>query len=190
MRKRVTSLVVAAFLMAGVGAGYQMTHPANEENPTTSIVVMQAEYPEYDTARDLVGASNLVFHGVVRNIDYRMLDVSTSEGAEEDTGFSDAEAIPYTLYTVEVDKIYKGTIENDTITIKRPGGRLGEEEYIVEDATEISAGRDYLFVTEAYEDTYPSLLNVTQSAYDMDAPQTMSEGGKSEITLSEILALF
>ena len=135
-------------------------------------------------------SSDLVFAGTVKNIEYQMIDVSTDKEPDEDTGFVDDEEMPYTLYTIDVDKVYKGSIESSTIIVKRAGGSFGSDEYVVENASEIAKGKKYLFVTETYEDTYPSLLNADQSSYDMDAPQTIMDGEEKEITLSDILKLF
>ena len=155
-----------------------------------SVTVLQADYPKYNTAEELVRSSDLVFAGTVKNIEYQMIDVSTDKEPDEDTGFVDNEKMPYTLYTVDVDKVYKGSIESSTIIIKRAGGSFGSDEYVVENASEIAKGKKYLFVTETYEDTYPSLLNADQSSYDMDTPQTIMDGEEKEITLSDILKLF
>lgn len=89
-----------------------------------------------------------------------------------------------------MDKVYKGSIDSSSIIVKRAGGSFGDDEYVVENASDISKGKNYLFVTETYEDTYPSLLNADQSSYDMDAPQTVMEREEKEIMLSDILKLF
>jgi len=187
-RKQLYGLLII-LAIACVGVGWNINHSGNSKNKT-NVTILQAEYPQYDTAPDLVGASDLVFQGTVRNIKYQMLDVSTEKGRDQDTGLLESEAMPYTLYTIDVEKVYKGTIQTPTVTIKRPGGNFGNNEYIVEDASEISAGRDYLFVAETYENSYPSLLNLTQGSYDMNAPQAANERDGSEITLADILALF
>jgi hypothetical protein len=187
-RKQLYGLLII-LAIACVGVGWNINHSGNSKNKT-NVTILQAEYPQYDTAPDLVGASDLVFQGTVRNIKYQMLDVSTEKGRDQDTGLLELEAMPYTLYTIDVEKVYKGTIQTPTVTIKRPGGNFGNNEYIVEDASEISAGRDYLFVAETYENSYPSLLNLTQGSYDMNAPQAANERDGSEITLADILALF
>ena len=155
-----------------------------------SVTVLQTDYPEYHTAGELVESSDLVFTGTVRNIEYQMIDIRTDKEPDENTGCADDEGTPYTLYTIDVDKVYKGSIESSTIIIKRAGGSFGSDEYVVENASEIAKGKKYLFVTETYEDTYPSLLNADQSSYDMDTPQTIMDGEEKEITLSDILKLF
>ena len=189
MKKIIAGLFIAVAALLSVGIGYKFCQ-ADASEKEKSITVLQADYPEYNTAEELVESSDLVFTGTVKNIEYQMIDVSTDEGADEDTGFVDDEKMPYTLYTIDVDKVYKGSIESSTIIVKRAGGSFGSDEYVLENASEIAKGKNYLFVTETYEDTYPSLLNADQSSYDMDAPQTAMDGEEKGIMLSDILKLF
>lgn len=45
-----------------------------------------------------------------------------------------------------------------------------------------------MFITQTYENAYPSLLNVTQASFDMSKPEVLnSEQGNARITLSEVL---
>ena len=155
-----------------------------------SVTVLQTDYPEYHTAGELVESSDLVFTGTVRNIEYQMIDIRTDKEPDENTGCADDEGTPYTLYTIDVDKVYKGSIESSTIIVRRAGGSFGNDEYIVENASEITKGKKYLFVTETFKDAWPCLLNADQSSYDMDAPQTVTDGEEKEITLADILKLF
>lgn len=181
--------MAAVLAIAGIGIGYKI-HQADASGKAKSVTVLQVDYPKYSTAEELVESSDLVFTGTVKNIEYQMMDVSTGEEPEEDTGFAENEEMPYTLYAIDVDKVYKGSVDSSAIIVKRAGGSFGDVEYAVENASEISKGKKYLFVTETYEDAYPSLLNADQSSYDMDAPQTVMEGGGKGITLSDILKLF
>lgn len=187
MKKIIAGLLIALLAIVGIGIGYKINQ-VDDSKEETSVTVLQVDYPQYNTAEELVESSDLVFTGTVKNIEYQMIDVSTGEGSDEDTGFVDNEEIPCTLYTIDVDKICKGSVDSSTIIVKRAGGNFGDEEYVVENASEISKGKNYLFVTKIYEDTYPSLLNADQSSYDMDVPQTAMEG--EEIMLSDILKLF
>lgn len=187
MKKIIAGLLIALLAIVGIGIGYKINQ-VDDSKEETSVTVLQVDYPQYNTAEELVESSDLVFTGTVKNIEYQMIDVSTGEGPDEDTGFVDNEEIPYTLYTIDVDKICKGSVDSSTIIVKRAGGNFGDEEYVVENASEISKGKNYLFVTKIYEDNYPSLLNADQSSYDMDVPQTAMEG--EEIMLSDILKLF
>lgn len=187
MKKITVVLALLAFAAACVGIGVKVSRSGGSKDKT-NVTILQTDYPEYDTASELAEAADLIFQGTVSNVKYQMLDVRTEK--DQDAGLSETEAIPYTLYTIDVEKVYKGPLKEPTITIKRPGGKFGNNEYIAENASEILTGRDYLFIAESYENSYPSLLNPTQSSYDMGAPQDAEKKKKSNITAADILALF
>ena len=115
-----------------------------------------------------------------------MLDVRSEKDTDSQTGLSDSTGIPYTLYEIKIKKIYKGNVEGDTITIKRPGGQVDSNEYVLEDATAILEGETYLFLAEQYENTYPSLLNASQASYNLNGLDEYSAEG-NDITLSQIM---
>lgn len=165
-----------------------------EDNTEESTVSISAEYPEYENANTLVDSSDLIFSGTVKDISYEQLDVRTDkeEGSE-----TDGEKLPYTIFEISVDQVYKGSIDGDTIRIKRLGGQTDDTENDLsdlDDAIDISIGNTYLFLTETYADSYPSLVNMAQSAYNMDDAQaegTMSYrmDSNQDITLSDIMKI-
>ncbi|MCI8732555.1 MAG: hypothetical protein HFH57_15865 [Lachnospiraceae bacterium] len=189
MKKITVVLALLAFAAACVGIGVKVSRSGGSKDKT-NVTILQTDYPEYDTASELAEAADLIFQGTVSNVKYQMLDVRTEKEKDQDAGLSETEAIPYTLYTIDVEKVYKGPLKEPTITIKRPGGKFENNEYITENAPEILTGRDYLFIAESYENSYPSLLNPTQSAYDMGASQDAEKKKKTDITAADILALF
>ena len=161
-----------------------------EENDLGEVItIIHADYPEYDTAQSLVDAADLVFVGQVESVTNQMLDVKTEAGKDSMTGLAVADSIPYTIYEIEVVTVYKGNITGTTISLKRPGGILDGNEYILEDATVVTLGNTYLFTAVSFENSYPSFLNSSQSSYDMNdaAPYSIDEKG---ITLSQILEIF
>lgn len=158
------------------------------ENAEGVVTTVHAEYPSYDTANDLVNAADLIFSGTVESISYEELNVRTESGKDSTTGLSSSDSIPYTIYEINVDTIYKGTAQEDTISIKVPGGEMDGNQYIVDEAPTISLGETYLFLTKTYENTYPSLLNATQATYDLNAPEAYEEN-TDKITLSQILEI-
>ena len=84
--------------------------------------------------------------------------------------------------------MYKGNVESSSISIKRPGGKIDGQFFVVEGTSTIEVGETYLFITQTYENAYPSLLNVTQASFDMSKPEVLnSEQGNAKITLSEVL---
>lgn len=154
-----------------------------------TVSVIYADYPEYDTAKSLVNEADLVFSGTVESMSYAMLDVRAETGIDSETGLSQSQALPYTIYKIKVDNVYKGSSNEKYISIKCMGGEIDSIQYSVDGAEVLQEGKMYMFLAKTYENTYPSLLNVSQSIYDMNEPSAVSEED-GEITLSDILALF
>lgn len=150
------------------------------------VTSIHAEYPIYDTAKEIVDSAELIFSGTVKNISYTVLDVRTQKGIDSSTGLNESTGIPYSLYEIEIQKVYKGNEESKTITIKRPGGQYDGREYNLEDATLISQGESYLFLAKTFANSYPSLLNVSQASYDLNGQEKLSIE-ENTITLSQIL---
>ena len=132
-------------------------------------------------------SADLVFGGTVENITYETMDVRTESGVDSLTGLSESQGMPYTLYEIKVTEIYKGSVEGDTIIVKCLGGEVDGNIYVLDETSTISMGETYLFLTETYENSYPSLLNATQASYDMNAPESINEENNDTITLSQIL---
>ena len=183
MKKTFCTIVLMVICLM-IGACGKEAGETKNEGITTSI---HADYPVYDTAQDLVRAADLVFSGSVENVTYETLNTGTESGTDSVTGLSEAQGIPYTLYKIKVDEVYKGTVEGDTVIVKIPGGELDGNRYVLDEASTISKGETYLFLTETYENSYPSLLNATQASYDMNAPESVKEEDNGAITLSQIL---
>lgn len=154
---------------------------------------MSADYPSYDTAQDIVDSADLVFTGKVKGVTYKILDIRTDLGEDSMTGYKDTDPIPYTIYEIEPIRFYKGSTEEKTVYIKRPGGNFDNENYVLEDASEIVVDGEYLFLASTYANSYPSLVNATQASYNLNASSasTLSIGDNgNEITLEDILKVF
>lgn len=176
-------LMVICLIMGACGK------EASETKNEGIAISVHADYPVYDTAQDLVGEADLVFSGYVENVTYETLDVRIESGADSLTGLSETQGMPYTLYEIKVVEVYKGSVEGDTVIVKRPGGEVDGNMYVLDGASTILMGETYLFLTETYENSYPSLLNATQASYNMNAPESMNEENNGSITLSQILEL-
>ncbi len=185
MKRRAFILASILFSLVVMSACSSNSNTAANENEVT---VIQAEYPVYDTAEEIVNASDLVFSGTVTEINYESLNVKSETGADPETGLVEATEIPYTIFDISIEQVYKGHVESNSISIKRPGGKMDGQVFAVEDASTIEVGETYLFITQTYENTYPSLLNVTQASFDMNNPEVVNNGQENEaITLSEVL---
>lgn len=180
------SFIVMSILLVSI-----MTSACGSNSDTSSIerevTSIHAEYPVFDTAEDIVDASNLVFSGTVTEISYETLNAKSETGADTLTGLLESSDIPYTIFEISVDQVYKGNVDGDTILIKRPGGKLDGETFVLDDASLIEQGETYLFITEGYENSYPSLLNVTQASYNINEPEKMNNEESNGITLAEVM---
>ena len=186
--KKISGFVLLAGVTLTLSAcGSTANTGGNSQNIGVATTI-HAEYPSYDTANDLVNSADLIFSGTVESISYEELNVRTESGTDSTTGLSSSHNIPYTIYEIKVDTIYKGTAQEDTISIKVPGGEMDGNQYVMDDAPAISLGETYLFLTKTYENTYPSLLNATQATYNINAPETYAES-TDKITLSQILEI-
>ena len=143
-------------------------------------LVMKADYPYYSSAQEAVDAASLVFSGTVQGWDHEELVLS--EGGDP---------LPYTVYQVSVQKIYKGGWDDETVPVKVLGGELDGVSYILEGAPTLRQGENYLFAVEVYPDSYPSLINLDQSVFEMDSGVAVnSEMDTEEITLQKMLDCF
>lgn len=167
-----TMLLLLCFLLSACGGA------SDTGKNEGTVTVIHADYPYYDTAQELVDSADLVFTGTVENITCEELDVSAEKAGE---------LIPYTIYEIRVEDVYKGNADDDTICIKQPGGQINGGTYILEGASAISQGETYLFLTQTYENMYPSLLNATQALYNMNTLEAVEERDEETITLSRIL---
>ena len=83
MKRRAFILASILFSLVVMSACSSNSNTAANENEVT---VIQAEYPVYDTAEEIVNASDLVFSGTVTEINYESLNVKSETGADPETG--------------------------------------------------------------------------------------------------------
>ncbi|KFI53813.1 hypothetical protein BBIA_1410 [Bifidobacterium biavatii DSM 23969] len=185
MKKRV---VILSLMLVGLIAMSACGSNANPTATNNEITTIQAEYPIYDTAKEIIDSSDLVFSGTVKKISYKSLNVKSEKGPDLETGLDKSSEIPYTIFSITIDKVYKGNTDANTIAIKRPGGKVGDQVVAVQGDSTIGVGGTYLFITKTYENSYPSLLNATQASFDMNHPDILTNDQKNEgITLSTVL---
>lgn len=188
MKKRIVSALIILSCGVAVCGGYRNTVGKTEGK--TAVISVDADYPQYNSASELVKQADAVVSGKVTNIQYKMLDVSTQSGKDSETGLDSSTAMPYTLYTISVDKVYKKdkTLGDSTITVKCLGGKIDNTVYKLENAKPIKKDKKYMFLLKTYNNSYPSMLNVTQASYDMNSADAQYD--TNGITLSQILNQF
>ena len=174
-------------------------NPASDDTTTST----SADYPQYESAKELVEASDLVFSGTVTEIKYEMLDVRTESEKDSSTGLTDSsENLPYTIYVIKIETLYKGSSDSDKISIKVLGDANNDESFVSDGSPSLTVGNRYLFTTVTFANSYPSLLNLSQSTYQLDVSSENTITGSESatvpensdttnpITISQILALF
>lgn len=176
-------VLLSILLLSIIISACRSNRITEKEQSETNII--NAEYPVYNSAEELINSSNLVFSGTVSNITYQNLNMKSESGADSETGRTETSEIPYTIFQIKIDQVYKGNVDSDTISIKRLGGEVDGNTFLLEDAKTIETGESYLFITETYENSYPSLLNASQASYNLNTPETLNN--EEEISLSEIM---
>lgn len=143
------------------------------------VQTIAGDYKVYSSAQELVTDADWIFTGTVKNITYENVDIGTTKAEETAT------LLPYTIFEIEVSKVYKGDIKEQTVFIKRLGGISDSILYEVEGASKIEYGNNYLFAAKTYETSYPSFLNMNQGSFNLDTETEDTQ--HMGITYSEIL---
>lgn len=163
----------------------QPAEPSND--PATSSDQTEADgqisvsdHPAYNTASDLINASDLVFTGTVGSIQKEMLNVKHETEKDSATGLEISDSLPYIVYTIRVSTVYKGMIETDTIRLKH----IDTSMTLSAEPVLIAENSSYLFTAAAFEHSYASLL------YASDLKQADGVSENDTITPAQIIALF
>ena len=159
------ALVVTASLVACGESGSSEKADKKSGNEVTEV---KADYPKYDTTKDLVDAADLIFTGKIIDWHSEMLDIRENKGTDESTGSKSTSKLPYTIYDIEVSKMYKGTSEDKAIQIKCIGGSVDGTVYESDMTNQMKKNGEYLFLATTFENSYSSLVNDTQALYDLD----------------------
>ncbi|MBO4807822.1 MAG: hypothetical protein J5537_02190 [Lachnospiraceae bacterium] len=168
--KRLLSVLFIIIFACALMACTTVSESTERNGMDTEIVsVIQADYPSYESAKDMVNAADLIFSGKIKNSKSEFLDVKTEKGKDRETGLEKSTAIPYTIYEISVSKIYLGNKDEAVIYIKCPGGTIDNKTFVSEATERLRPDVEYLFLAKTFENSYPSLINDTQSFYDMSA---------------------
>ncbi len=160
---------------------------AGNSNSEKINVNQCVDYPGYEDADELVGSTSVIFSGTVYEKRCELLDDRT----DKSVSIPEEEKHLYTIYSVYIDKVYKGDIEKDMVYVSVTGGELEKNNRIYSGETvNLNIDNKYLFFASDYGDDYLSLVNIHQSAYIMDDESNKKRitavGNDSGITLSEI----
>lgn len=147
----------------------------SKNTTTPQKVTLSADYPKYDSLENLVDRADTIIKGKIIGSTYSELNITEKNKSDDEFlnpgGETDHSTIPYTIFTVEIEKTYKGNAgQKDTIQIKQLGGTIGNTEYVLEDEADakLEEGKKYVFFLETYPDSPASLLNPIQASYEYD----------------------
>ncbi len=143
------------------------------------FVTVEADWPYYDTAKEVVDASSNVYLGRVTDISFTVMDPS-GEGLSR---------MLYTVYTVTVTENYKGEHpaevklcvmgglkgykEREQYELMEQSGLASMYRGIVvchEDGAALAVGSEYLFCTSSGTDDFDHIINPLQFAHYIDSP--------------------
>ncbi|MCL2320986.1 MAG: hypothetical protein FWC47_02640 [Oscillospiraceae bacterium] len=166
---------------------------SNNTTAKTQKVAIYADYPSYDNLQNLIDKADTIIKGKVIDFNYSYLNII--EKPESDNEFlnpggeKDTSSIPYTIFTVEINKVYKGSVnKKDIIEIKQLGGTLGNIEYIDKNAAKLNIGGNYIFFLETYPNSPASLLNPIQGSYEYDNNDNIipNKGNKINFNIKDL----
>lgn len=161
---------------------------ATRNTETMEKVIISADYPNYETLENLVDRADTIIKGKIIDFTYSELDITQEVNSDDEYlnpgGEIDDSTTPYTIYTIEIEKAYRGDYaENDVIEVKQPGGILGNVEYVLEDSIDAKLEKEhkYVFFLETYADSPASLLNPSQASYEYDDNDDIITKGQNKI---------
>jgi hypothetical protein len=73
----------------------------------------------------------------------------------------------YTYVTVKISEVLKGQIRNDTVVIKQAGGRVGDDEIIIDGAPKYQVGQDVLLFLNTLPDGALTIAHLFQGKYEI-----------------------
>ncbi|MBP1586807.1 MAG: hypothetical protein ILO53_00190 [Clostridia bacterium] len=154
--------------------------PSGAENPKGgySFVELNMDWPVYATTKELADASDFVFSGRLLDISFEVLELSANDRTL------------YTVYTVEVDKTYKGSDASIRRIVKiggldgynveaqakamRDAGIAANAIPYVKNVGKLNVGTDYLFCTCARTDEYDNIVTAGQFVFDLSSENAIS----------------
>ncbi len=148
-------------------------------------VQVQADWPYYQYATEVVEASTHIYHGKVTDISFAIIDQRTGV-VDQSPQSSATRRMLYTVYTIEITDHYKGDSPAE-VRLCMEGGLIGykeEEQYnlmnesglleryqgipVCESYGTLPIGAEYLFCISRIGD-FDHIISPTQFAYPMDS---------------------
>lgn len=161
----------------------------NRDAAKIQKVTISADYPVYENLETLTDRADTIIKGKIIDYKYSQINITQKNQSDDEYlnpgGEVDNSLQPYTIFTVEIKKTYKGNInKKETIEIKEPGGIFGNIEYVNEDSAMLKKGKNYVFFLETYSDSPASLLNPIQAKYEYDDNDNLIQDEKNKINFN------
>lgn len=135
----ITLTVSVAVILAVGGFVYYDKHRAVDESYTHTISV-SVDGPGYSSLSELKKDSPYIFTGTVG--DHKTIG-NPLIGTED--GPAPGQAPPKTEYTINVDRVFKGKIDSDKITLSQLGGVADGTRFKVNGYTDLEKSKAYVF---------------------------------------------
>jgi len=166
MKKKTTSCLLALCSVLVIASGCAKT--PNKE------VHIYTEYPFYDTVEKAKDAASVIIEGKIvssETVALNPTETLTNEQKKDPKlnpgGETVSTSFPYTIYTVEINQVYKGDVTvGNTIEMKQPGGVMDHVRYAAEDEAQIEIGSTYILFLETYASSPASLINPIEGIYE------------------------
>lgn len=146
---------------------------ASEAVPKQEISI-EASFPKYSSLGELENQADLIVEGRILSSTFQFLNVAQKPSDPADaqlnpgTDPADSPLIPYTIYDVQIQKVYKGEVtEKETIQVKQVGGENQKTIFKVNDSTGLKMNGDYIMFLATYDHSPASLLNPIQASYQL-----------------------
>ncbi|GAA0394010.1 hypothetical protein [Paenibacillus motobuensis] len=137
-------------------------------------VLIDASFPKYSSIGELENRADLIVEGRILSSTFKFLNVAQKPSDPTDAQLNpgtdpvDSPLIPYTIYDVEIQKVYKGEVtEKETIQVKQVGGENQKTIFKVNDSTELKMNGDYIMFLATFDNSPASLLNPIQASYQL-----------------------
>ena len=136
-------------------------------------VLINTEYPVYDTIEKAKDAAGVIIEGKIVSSEVVSLiptetltDEQKKDPEQNPGGEADITNIPYTVYTVEINQVYKGDVTaGNTIVFKQIGGVLNHVNYREVDAAQIETGSTYILFLSTFSSP-ACLINQMEGIYE------------------------
>lgn len=183
------------FALIGIAIG-AATFLNNKNTTAVEKVYMSYDYPSYKNFESLTERADTIIKGKIVDFKYTEINITQEVNSDDEKlnpgGKKDESTVPYTIYTVEVYKTFKGNInKKETIEVKEPGGIINNTEYLNEHSANLKKGKQYVFFLETYPEAPASLLNPIQASYEYDSNENIipKEDNKIKIKMKDLNAL-